>query len=856
MQVFFKEYLESGSEKNRLSSVFHYDHASKGSILALITINSEADLDASNVSRFIWNSIVEEFNYNDNDTIEVMKESLRLSETKLLQLIKNHKESEKSGVELDIALVAFHETTLYFALYSDLNIDIIHEGDLVRITEILRENRVSSGSTTVNADDIVVLSSGDTFVKTIGEIEEPLSPNVILDAVKVVDIPEGEGMVLGSLTDFFKFEKDKPVLTEDEDVAEIDSEPDTTSIKGKLKTSSLAMEAETRDQEESDIVEELIDEPTEEEQDGSVDKTNEDIVSKPREKDIFDEVVIDSPASKPAYSVNQAVDSGNEAQGEVVSTSKKALPNDIWFKVTAFLTLAVVKLKSLFNKESVEGIKQKSSKYTENVSNSVGAFSTKMDPLKRKASSTTSAAYSKSTSKVSGYVNTKYGRNPKVKRFMARISQSRVNSPKIRGVKIDHYQDKSLRNRRFTIVALVIVVFALGFLGYRATQNAKLANEISDSYNSMESKTLTYLDEAETKLRSDSSAAELALFNANKTLDSFTYSVDELNEEDKKSYNELENRILVFTDKLNKTVALSEDSENIELFLDGRLAFGKNSSIGDIAIFRNTLFEEELYLTDKNGPNVYKVSTQDAESRAIPGGDDLDSPEYISIGETGLFVYDSVLGIAVADFGQNNAEFSPFRVLTGLSPQDFGSGGIAEFEVFTINDNVYALSKQDRAVYKSNRTESGTYTLPFIYVEENSFSSAEDILADFDIYVLTGGSSGLNRFTYSFASASLEPNPISVSGMKTDFQNLVAGYTGSDLNYGFYVFDAEGSRILTFEKPIPGEDLHPTEMLYQKQYIYRGSKDGVFSNVKDIVVDAEERYMYVLDGNQIWRVTL
>jgi hypothetical protein len=78
------------------------------------------------------------------------------------------------------------------------------------------------------------------------------------------------------------------------------------------------------------------------------------------------------------------------------------------------------------------------------------------------------------------------------------------------------------------------------------------------------------------------------------------------------------------------------------------------------------------------------------------------------------------------------------------------------------------------------------------------------------------------------------------------------------MNYSLYLFDSTDKRIFRFEKPLEGggEVLHPDQVLLENQYVYRGSKDGVWSDVKDLVVDFSESNMYVLDGSTIWKVKL
>jgi len=60
------------------------------------------------------------------------------------------------------------------------------------------------------------------------------------------------------------------------------------------------------------------------------------------------------------------------------------------------------------------------------------------------------------------------------------------------------------------------------------------------------------------------------------------------------------------------------------------------------------------------------------------------------------------------------------------------------------------------------------------------------------------------------------------------------------------------------EKPIDSynDQLHPNELVLLNQYIYRGDNEDMWSDVKDIVIDKAGKYMYVLDGNNVWRVAL
>ena len=63
---------------------------------------------------------------------------------------------------------------------------------------------------------------------------------------------------------------------------------------------------------------------------------------------------------------------------------------------------------------------------------------------------------------------------------------------------------------------------------------------------------------------------------------------------------------------------------------------------------------------------------------------------------------------------------------------------------------------------------------------------------------------------------------------------------------------------MKFEKPLEGggEILHPDQIVLLTQYVYRGGKGDVWSDVKDFVVNEKDNTAYVLDGFVIWKVAL
>ena len=73
-----------------------------------------------------------------------------------------------------------------------------------------------------------------------------------------------------------------------------------------------------------------------------------------------------------------------------------------------------------------------------------------------------------------------------------------------------------------------------------------------------------------------------------------------------------------------------------------------------------------------------------------------------------------------------------------------------------------------------------------------------------------------------------------------------------------FVFDSGLNRILLFEKPveIAGQLKHPKELWMEAQFIYKGERNDVFRDVKELASDYYDANLFVLDGNKIWKVMI
>lgn len=453
-------------------------------------------------------------------------------------------------------------------------------------------------------------------------------------------------------------------------------------------------------------------------------------------------------------------------------------------------------------------------------------------------------------------LNESYGKKKWFKKVASRVSEVRINRPNYspKGMRIDGYRTRDLRTKRIKLVVSVILIVVLLALGINFTIKAKKSSEVHGEAVKVFADAETLVKKAENSSTSDSTTTETAIYQAENKLKELPTG---LSDKDIKTKTDLEGRILAVEDFLYKRVGLVDNDGKISTFIDSRLAFGEGSQPTDIEIYTDKSGNQYLVVTDKGLGAVYRVALYDKTIQKVADTNNLiKSPMHASIGNSGIFVYDSKEGILKAPFDKSG-NVTTFETLSGLSNSDIKATNVSEFIVMTASDNVYLLSNGDKSLMKSVFSYDNKYGLLYKYLTNDDFSNATDVLADLSVYVLTN-SNRVTRYSYSYVEQMQKENPLSISGIGDDLQKFTKGYTRTSLDYGLYVFDAQGSRFMKFEKPQESttNSLHPNELVLKKQYLYRGSKTGVWSDVKDFVVDSSENTMYVLDGSVIWKVVL
>jgi CBS domain-containing protein len=444
------------------------------------------------------------------------------------------------------------------------------------------------------------------------------------------------------------------------------------------------------------------------------------------------------------------------------------------------------------------------------------------------------------------------------KRIAAKISEVRVVRKRpvgVAGMRIDNYKVRDLRTRRFKIFLMFVLIIVLLTLGVNFTVKMKHSREISKIANESFVKVEDLLKKSSDNFVTDRISSETYLFQAEKILKEIP---SELNEKDSQKHLELEERVLEIGDSFYKRVGISDKNGKLTNFLDSRLSFGEGSITVDMALYIDSVGSEFVIVADKGRKAVYRVSLYDKSVKALPDNEGyIKEPAYVYIGTKGVYVYDLKEGMLKASFDEDGW-FTAFSPLSGLGVGDVRATDIAGMTVWTSLDNVYLLSRDRKSLLKSTSSYGDRYGLSYTFISDDAIEKATDVIADLSIYFVIPEDPHILRFNYSYLESKYVQAPLGVLGFDGNYGKLTKAYTGDSLEYGLYLFDSSGKRFLKFEKPIEaGKDMrHPNEISLLSQYVYRGEKDSVLSDVKNFVVDSKEVNMYILDGSVIWKLGL
>lgn len=431
-----------------------------------------------------------------------------------------------------------------------------------------------------------------------------------------------------------------------------------------------------------------------------------------------------------------------------------------------------------------------------------------------------------------------------------------------RPIKVGGYKDREIKIKRFVTLGIFLILVLTLFFGIKSAFDAREARVLSAELEEF------IVDLEEDVDRAEEADVDNALSILSTVQDNFNEYIEVLEEEEKKEkmfeadlerIKDFRLRIVEVQDSILKITPLSEEEGNIELFLDGRIAFGDKSDPVSMNITKEAQIPsgEYIYVVDQGEKAVFEVSVNTGDVRKISDPDDLVSkPLFVDMGnnpeERGIYVYDADVGVLVARIDEEG-QFNDFKALSGVSARALGTEDIAAFAVFGISDTLNFLVPSEDRIIRSRSFGGDSYGLPSEYISYPGFENGFEIYGDLYIYALTESPNGITRFN----PQTVRSDPMLFRGFHKDL-SITRGFTGPTMDRAFLVFDAEDERFVYLRKPIEtGEELrHPGEIHFVGQFEYRGERDGVFDDVRKIVSEHSDTWMFVLDGRKIWKVNI
>lgn len=391
---------------------------------------------------------------------------------------------------------------------------------------------------------------------------------------------------------------------------------------------------------------------------------------------------------------------------------------------------------------------------------------------------------------------------PPKKFFMDKPS---LKMPPLRPI-VSRLKPKSKRSAIFIFVVLLLIVGS-GYGGYRFIQRQTLEKAaLAEDINYAKSK----YTEAQNIKDTDPEKAQQSLNDARTTITG-VLSRSPGNQEAEKVKQEIENgrdfimRIYPVTDW--------------PVFLSLELI--KN----DFQPKRLSYSASKVLMMDEKQKTLIEVDLSKKTNNILAGTTQLGTARVASLNGDNAFVYSEDKGVLAIDTYNQK--------ITVVAKPDSEWGYIKDIVGFA--GNVYLLDSVKNQIWKYVPTQSG-YSDRQTYLPDGAkvdFSGSLQMKIDYSVWILKEGPE-IFRFTGgnfdNFSVGGLDEN---LKQIKTIF----ADEDGEEL----YLLDPENSRVVVLTK----------DGQYLKQYT--GDK---FATADDLVVDSEEKKMYLLESNKLYQLDL
>lgn len=398
-------------------------------------------------------------------------------------------------------------------------------------------------------------------------------------------------------------------------------------------------------------------------------------------------------------------------------------------------------------------------------------------------------------------------------------------------------KDRS-RNRKIAVVVVVLLIVVL-FFGLRSAEaNRKEQEKVETARKSVDSLKDKY-----------ESLSNQVSQNQSENDDKKTLLLNEFN----KLSSDVDNqkKAGLFMDELNSITSGIQSSSDellfIEAFTQPKLITDVGKTTPDANLTDIVYSNGAVFISDSAKNVVYRVSSATLDNRPEAYVSGLVQPYLLVKDAAGDIVfYDNDNTSALGKFGFSDPKLTRFGQLSLAS-----IGKPAESVIFDGNNSLYELKANNKQIFK--RDKSGdTYINGGAATSTDSntnwrtdldYGNGIDIAAPYEIYVLINGQ-GIKRY-FARAENTLTFDTYN-NFLKKDFDSLGKA-TAMDVTSRYMaVGDPVNKRVMIFQV----EDNEDKNITFIKQFVYRGS-ENIFSDIKEVAINDQERAVYVLDSSKV-----
>lgn len=283
-------------------------------------------------------------------------------------------------------------------------------------------------------------------------------------------------------------------------------------------------------------------------------------------------------------------------------------------------------------------------------------------------------------------------------------------------------------------------------------------------------------------------------------------------EEQIKQHQEFEEKYTAFLEKIRNVIRVDEPERISDL---------KNLLSGSDPL-NMELIGNKLYLGDTSQKSLYNIDLDDDLATVITDTRDrIESLGICAVNENMIYYFNNDL---ITQFNADNDEF----LNLSINPGDANVSSAAIFR-----NRLYLSDVKNGQILRFNLNGS-SYSAPYAWINNNTdLSGAVSMAIDGDIYLLFENGELLKYYRGDLSTFKLEAiDPPLENGNK-----LRADQEGDNI----YILDKNENRIVVFDK--------------QGQFIYQLKYPGL-SDLKDFVVDIENKLVYLLNGTQVYKSKL